>query len=164
METRRGFLQKAGIGAAGALLFPGIRPAIAQTVAVRDVSIVGVVNASQALADDALTGNIFWFDNNAAGGSRFLGTDHLVTAIAPGAGVTWIVDALEVETFAEIKNMTGAGARLTGAAERSDYDGAVTYWEGRVAADAKGEYTYDLSLTIHGRAMAIPAALTLVVA
>lgn len=164
METRRGFLHLAGLGAASAFLMPSLSFAGAPELAARGVSIVGLVDVTRALASGSLAGNLYWFDNNTAGGSRFLGTDHLVSAVAPGAGVIWAVEAIEVETFVEILDMTGPGARLTAAVERSEYDGALRYWEGKVAADAKGDYAYDFSLNLHGRAMAIPAALTLTVA
>ncbi len=130
----------------------------------RAVSIVGVVNAARALAKGTLLGSVFWYDNNKAAGSQFLGTDHLVSAIDAGAAVTWVVSPLEVETFVEFVGMTGPAAKMTNATLETAYDGGLVYWKGQVASSAKGEYSYTFSLNVGGRVMELPADLTLAVA
>ena len=127
----------------------------------RAVSIVGLVNAARALANGTLRGSIYWVDNNAAAGSRFLGTDHLISVIEAGAVVTWTIEPMEVETYVEILDMKGPAVHLTGATEQSLYDGAFKYWKGQVASSAKGEYAYSFSLNVGGREMVLPANLTL---
>lgn len=130
----------------------------------RAVSILGVVNAARALAQGTLFDNVFWYDNNKAAGSQFLGTDHLVSAIDTGAAVTWVVSPLEVETFVEFADMTGPAVKMTNATLETAYDGGLVYWKGQVASSAKGEYSYTFSLNVGGRVMELPANLTLAVA
>lgn len=161
MELRKDFTRLGAYGVTDTLELLALSKTVHTATTPKPVSIVGMVNATRALADGTLLGNICWVDNNAAGGSRFLGTDHLVSAIEAGASVTWLAEPLEVETFVEILEITGPAVELTSAAEKSFYDGAWKYWEGQVPSSAKGEYTYSLSLNICGRAMVLPTNLTL---
>lgn len=163
MRTRRDVIRLAGAGALSAFLPSAPAPAVAAASSPLGLSIVGTVDVARALAENSLVDSVRWFDNNAAGGSRFLGTDHLVSAVGPGMGVTWITHSLEVETFVEILDMRGPAIQVTDAAARSEYQGAVTYWEGKVSAGAKGVYTYDLVLNVNGREMILSAGQALVV-
>lgn len=157
METRRDFLRLSALAALAALGTPGSVHAATG----RNASIVGIVDVARALAEDSLVGSLTLFDNNARFGSRGLGTSRLASVVEAGSPVLWISNALEVETFADILDISGPAARLTGARCVSEYDGALTYWTGNVPADARGEHAYDLVININGRPMTLAGALTL---
>jgi len=163
LESRRDFLKLAALGTVGSLSLPEFSNANAATSSAtpKTVSVIGVVNVSQALADNSLINNVYWMDNNGSGGSQYIGTDHLNSAIAQGAAITWIVSGLEVESVVNIADITGPAANVSGATFNSLYNGALNYWVGQINAPASGSYSYNIVLKVENRLMIAPSPLAL---
>ncbi len=162
-ETRRDFIALAAAFTAGAFLPREVAAAVrAESDGLpRAISIIGVIDVTQSLADGSLANNAYWFDNNARGGSSNLGTGNLVSVIAPGAAISWCVWSMEVETSVDMAGVSGPGAIVSNAAKMSLYDGTFIYWTGRVDASAAGRYTYDIALDVSGQTMIGPSSLSL---
>jgi len=133
VETRREFLALAAFGAVGAFVLPGFVNASAASSGATPsvITVIGIVDITQALADGSLKNNIYWFDNNASNGSQYLGTDSLCSAVTQNMPITWIVSGLEVETTVDIAGITGPGATVTNATATTAYNGALNYWAGQ---------------------------------
>jgi hypothetical protein len=161
MSERRDFLKMAAAGAAGALLLPGCSESNSEPAAVpRTTSIIGLVDVAQALADNSLDNNLFWVDNNTSLGSLYQGTSHLRTAIRKGELVQWVVSSLQVETEVNIARIGGAAAQIANPVPTPVALG-ITFWIGRIAANAGGIYQYDMALKVESRVLTLSTPLTL---
>lgn len=126
-------------------------PSGAGSSVTRNVTIIGAVDVAQALADNSLENNLYWFDNNQAVGSQNQGTGDLTTAIRRGDSIHWIVSGLEVETSADIASFSGSVLQIARPVKLPVGPG-MTFWEGKVsdAAETKS-YDYRVTLNLEGR-------------
>lgn len=159
---RREFLKVAALSALGSLALPGCtNSSAAETPAApRTVTILGMLDVAQALADNSLENNLYWLDNNKAAGSLYQGTGHLRTAIRKGDVVQWVVSGLEVETVADIVGITGAAAAVANPVATPIAPG-FSLWLGQIAATGSGIYSYDVALKVESRTMTASAQLAL---
>ncbi len=160
---RRDFLKMATLGTLGSLILPACSnsSAAADPGAKKTITVLGIVDIGQSLADNSLTNNMYWFDNNSGSGSRFQGTDHLCTAINRGNFIQWFVYGLQVETFAEIGSITGSVVTIANPVLTPVMPG-IAFWYGQIASYAAGGiYQYALTLNVEDRLMAMPSLLTL---
>jgi len=160
LTNRRDFLKMAAAGAVGSMALSGCSSSQAEAVSTRTVTIIGVLDIAQALADNSLVDNLYWFDSNARKGSLYQGTDHLRTVISPGDLVLWVVSGLQVETLADIARITGPAASIANAASSPIAPG-VNFWSGKIGLDASGVYEYDIALQVEGRLMTASKPLVL---
>jgi hypothetical protein len=160
IAARRDFLRLAAVGAIASLALPGCSDSSAEDSSPRIITIFGIIDIAQALADNSLNNNIYWLDNNKAAGSQFHGTDHLRTAINKGNLVQWFVYGLQVETSADIASISGPAVAIANPALTPIAPG-FTFWRGQIAPSANGDYQYAISLNVEGRLMTATSPLTL---
>lgn len=159
LEARREFLKLAALSAAGSIVLPGCSDGSAETLPpTKAITIIGVIDVAQTLADNALKNNLFWVDNNASQGSTNLGTDRLTTSITRNSSVLWVVSGLEVETSAEIASITGPGGIMANPVSTLIAPG-VYFWIGKIPFYAIGTYEYYVTLNVENRMMTIPSPL-----
>jgi hypothetical protein len=156
---RREFVKTAALGAIGSLMLPGCLPA-RESATPRVITVFGIVDIAQALADDTLTGNLYFLDNNKDLGSQFLGTDHLRTALRPGDLIQWLVYGLQVETVADIVSIAGPAAVIANPTSIAVAPG-IAIWVGKIAPTANGIYQYSVVLSVEHRTMGLSSPLSL---
>lgn len=166
LERRRLLVATAGV--LGTLTLPGcILTDDAQaspTAAVTQRTIMGGVDVAQALADESLVNNQYWFDTNAAGGSTGMGTGTLKTVLNRGDSVIWVVSGFEVETFVDMTGISiPAQILVANSLQGTSYGYGYTVWSAQIAADAaSGEYTYQVTLNLENKPMTTTLSLMVV--
>lgn len=160
LRSRRDFVALSAAFMAGAFM-PRVASATASGPGPRAISVVGLIDVTQALADGSLKNNAYWFDNNARGGSSGLGTENLVSVVERGAAIQWHVWSLEVETISEITGISGPGATVSSPSKVSIENGAFIFWQGKIDVAAVGRRGYDIAVNVGGVEMTIPSALSL---
>jgi uncharacterized protein (DUF4415 family) len=126
----------------------------------RQVFITIVTDVVEALIQEGVDDTTFLFDNNKSHGSQHLGTNHLDSHLRVGDDVFWFISGLEVETWLEIKSVTGPGAEVCGARRMEGLFGP--FWQGKVG-EKTGRFPYKLELAIENRLMALSSAPALTV-
>ena len=160
-SARRDFLKLAAVGALGSLFLPGCSNSDAAPIASpRTVSIIGIIDIAQALADNSLENNLYWLDNNSSFGSQFQGTDHLKTAIRRGDTVQWFVSGLQVETVVDIANISGPAAEIANPVSTQIMPG-MSFWIGKISPSASGLLQYSVALQVENRLMTMSSLLAL---
>ena len=167
LAARREFLKMTALTAIGTQLLPGCSVSNAEAgaavpaAAPRSVSIIGAIDIAQALADNSLDNNLYWFDNNSAAGSLYQGTGHLLTSLGKGDSVQWFISGLQVETVADIASISGPGATIANALATTLAPG-FSFWSGKISDLASGSYPYSIVLKVENRLMTA-SSLTLAV-
>lgn len=159
--SRRQFLKTATIGAMGALILQQKAHAFSLGDSPRVITILGIIDITQSLADREVSKNIYWIDNNRLLGSQNEGTDTLVTSVKNGDIINWIITGLEVETMVSIYDIKGSAVPITSAA--LDPTSPFGSWKGVVNADHSGSYLYNITLLVENMVLPMTTALTLVV-
>lgn len=158
--VRRALLKLAAVSALGSLSLPGCSSSSADAAPTKTITILGIVDVAQALADNSLDNNIYWMDNNASAGSQYLGTGHLKTAISRGSAVQWIVSGLQVETVADIAEISGSAVAIANPVLTTLALG-FSFWTGQIANSASGLHTYAIKLKVENRLMNMSSPLSL---
>lgn len=116
----------------------------------RPISITAVVDCVGALASRDMSGNLYLYDTNKAGGSTGFGTGSLATRVSRGDQLVWSVLALECEAFVSL-----AGVLIDADVcepVRKVFPGTdVSYWIGTVKKDTTTAVPYRLSFTLGTR-------------
>lgn len=161
IAARRDFLKMAAAGALGSLLLPGCSNSDAAPIpSPRSVSVIGIIDIAQALADNSLENNIYWLDNNSSVGSQFQGTNHLKTALKRGDFIQWVVSGLQVETVVDIANLSGPAAEMATPVLTQIMPG-VSFWTGKIPPTASGLFQYTVALQVENRLMTMSSLLAL---
>lgn len=71
----------------------------------RQITIMAMVDVASALADRSLAENLYFVDNQRAGGSTHEGTEVLRTRVRKGDELVWMTHSLQVETFVEMSSL-----------------------------------------------------------
>jgi hypothetical protein len=157
---RRDFLKAAAAGTAGAMLAPACTASRSEAAGPRTVTVLGLIDIAQALADASLDNNVYWFDNNAAIGSTHLGTDHLETTLHNGDLIQWLISGLEVETAADIAGIIGPATAIAHPVELELMPGMV-FWAGQIVGQPKGLFPYSITLKVENKLMTMNSTLAL---
>jgi hypothetical protein len=161
IAARRHFLKVAAAGALTTLPLTGCSDSNAEAQpSTKVITIIGIVDVAQALADNSLTNNIYWFDNNTVEGSLYQGTDHLSTAIKNGNRVQWVLSGLQVETTADIESIYGSVVNIANPVSLPIAPG-ISFWSGQIVAGASGLYQYGVTLKVESRSMVLSSVLAL---
>ena len=122
----------------------------------KTIKITGVVDVVGGLATDSLSGQIYFVDNNKAGGSKNLGTEQLETAVEKGDRLVWTVCFLECEAYACIEDIIIDPDYCE--PELKVYQGTdVSYWTGIVKRSVKS-VPYNIRLLLGTREEPISTA------
>jgi len=144
--TRRSFIKTATIGAFGAFILQQKILAAENGPLPRQITIFGIVDVAQTLADGNVNPNVYWFDNNIILGSVHVGTNRLTTKVPKGSIVNWLVSGLEVETSFAISDIRGSVVSL--ANPSLDVYSPYSAWKGQIPTSASGSYTYAVDLVL----------------
>ncbi len=136
------------------------RNAPLEEAAAKEVNIVVISDAVEALVKDTADKCTYMFDNNKSGGSQNFGTNHLDSHVKPGDTVRWYISGLEVETLLDIKAITGPGQKVCNAQRVEGIFGP--FWQGTVGTET-GKFQYKLELQIESKVMTLSSAPTLTI-
>jgi len=144
--TRRQFIKTAAISALGALILQQKALAYEAGASARMVSVFGIVDVAQSLADRDITPNVYWFDNNRRLGSTHMGTNALVSKVKPGDVINWVVAGLEVETDLRISDIRGSIVPVV--KPMLDPASPFSAWKGEVPVGVRGAYAYTVDILL----------------
>jgi hypothetical protein len=160
--SRRSFIKTAAFGAFAALILKQQAIAREQVNSLgtnRMITLLGIVDVAQALADGDLSRNIYWTDNNRLRGSLHEGSNHLVTRANQGDILNWIVSPLQVENYASIHSIQGTIQSV--ATPALDPTSPFGSWRAVVSTANRGPYPYNVTLNVHGVFMSMTTDLSL---
>ena len=157
--SRRQFLKTAALGSLGALILQQQAQAYSLGDNARIITILGLVDITQSLADGDVTNNVYWFDNNRILGSQNEGTNVLSSKVKDGDIINWVVVGLEVETMVTIHKIEGSVIPI--AAPAPDPTSPISAWKGVVDTNLSGSFPYSISLLVEDIIMPMTTALTL---
>lgn len=116
----------------------------------RTISIAAVVDCVGSLATGSLSGNLYLYDTNKAGGSTGHGTEDLQTRVKQGDQLLWTAFGLECETYLRIADISIDEEVCE--PRRHVYPGTdVSYWVATVKRDAIGTVPYQIAYTVGAR-------------
>jgi hypothetical protein len=160
--SRRQFLKTASIGALGALILQQKAYAYSLGESQRILTVLGIVDITQCLANMSILNNVYWIDNNRLLGSRNEGTNTLITSVKNGDIINWVVIGLEVETMGYIHGIEGSVVPI--AAPAFDPSSPFGSWKGTVNTSQRGFFPYTITLLVEDIVMPMTTTLALEIA
>lgn len=114
---------------------------------VKVVYVTAVLDVMAALINNSVDGNFYMFDNNTLDGSTGQGTEKLNSVLQPGDMVIWLVSGMEVETFCDIKSITGP------AVAAFDINKDRGYWMGIAKEGVAESFEYNLEIQVESKVL-----------
>ena len=100
----------------------------------KTITIASVIDVVGALANDSLSGQVYFMDTNKANGSTHQGTENLRTVVKKGDRLVWTVIFLECEAYVAIDDIIIDKDCCE--PKKEFYEGTdVSYWVGTVKKD-----------------------------
>ncbi|BAW79669.1 hypothetical conserved protein [Candidatus Nitrosoglobus terrae] len=97
----------------------------------KTITISSVIDVVGSLANDDISGSVYFMDNNKAGGSIGQGTENLRTVVEQGDRLVWTVICLECEAYSAIDSVDINKEFCE--PEKKIYPGTdISYWVGTV--------------------------------
>ncbi|MCF2530228.1 hypothetical protein [Yinghuangia soli] len=125
----------------------------------RPISITAVVDCVGVLATGSMSGQLYLYDTNKAGGSAGFGTEELQTKAAVGDKLLWNCLALECEAYVGIDAVVIDPEVCE--PERKVYPGTdVAYWTGIVKKLPAEPVPYEIRFLVGTRAQSVPTTLS----